>query len=239
MSQEETWREHSDGKSIQWTAFQYLERLCAIAPITIRLSLVVSCSGRMEKTLVRRRRTRKVKPPRTSAAVLFFVDITFVQTTVWLQDNRETKTWISTRLEKESILEQQDQNISKYRLGDLVKSSMISFNFHSLRILALFGHFVATTALFWTSDQSVHVTLKPNYSNSKFESTKSGYQTVISLGIILLSLETLLVYLDQGHLRFKDVFSFGCDVSATFFILWMILDGLGWDTYVYIFSFCV
>lgn len=118
-------------------------------------------------------------------------------------------------------------------------SSMISFNFHSLRILALFGHFVATTALFWTSDQCVHVTLKPNYSNTKFESTKSGYQTVISLGIILLSLETLLVYLDQGHLRFKDVFCFGCDVAATFFILWMILDGLGWDTYVYIFSFCV
>ncbi len=116
---------------------------------------------------------------------------------------------------------------------------MISFSFQSIRLLALFAHFVATTALFWTSDQCVHVTLGPNYSKNNFDSTKAGYQTVISLGIILLLLQGFLVFLDQGKLRFKDVFALGCDLSAIFFILWIILDGLGWDTYIYIFSFCV
>lgn len=115
----------------------------------------------------------------------------------------------------------------------------MTVGFHALRITALFLHFVLTTALYWTKFQSVNVTLKPNYSNDEYLRKEASYETVISLGIILLSLQGAMLFFDQGKLRLKDVFGIASDLAAAFFILWIILDGLGWDTYIYIFSFCV
>lgn len=115
----------------------------------------------------------------------------------------------------------------------------MSTGFHSLRITSLFLHFILTTSLFWTKSQSINVTLQPNYSNTEFRDKEASYETVISLGIILLSLQGVMLFFDQGKLRLKDVFGVASDIAASFFILWITLDGLGWDTYIYIFSFCV
>jgi len=111
--------------------------------------------------------------------------------------------------------------------------------FQDARMAALFAHLVCTTGLIWTRYPSVQITLKPGYSSAAYTAAENSYLSAIAFGIIFLVLESLLVYLDQGRISLRSLLSMVLDISSCFFLLWIMLDGLAWDTYYFLFFFCV
>jgi hypothetical protein len=97
----------------------------------------------------------------------------------------------------------------------------------------------STTFLIWTRYPSVQITLKPNYSSTDYKFAEDSYLGLLSFAVLLLSFQICILPLSIGKLSFRSVFNSGLDAAAVFFNCWTALDGLGWDTYIYIFVFCV
>lgn len=114
-----------------------------------------------------------------------------------------------------------------------------NLSFGSLRLLALITHFVVTTGLLWTRNDSLQVTLKASASRNEFKEINSAYVGIISFALISLILEMIMLLLAPKRVSLFSAIKLFLDVIGSFFIAWIILDGLEWLTYVYIFVFCV
>jgi hypothetical protein len=83
------------------------------------------------------------------------------------------------------------------------------------------------------------VTLKATATRADYNEIEGSYLSLISFGLISLALEMLMTMIAPHHITLFGTLKLFLDVVATFFIAWIILDGLEWLTYVYIFVFCV
>lgn len=112
-------------------------------------------------------------------------------------------------------------------------------DFASVRLWALCSHFILTTFLFWTRYQSIRMTLSSTQSDADYTAAENSYLALLSLGIFLLVMEFLMLPFNYNKLTFRAAIGVGLDAAACFFISWMVLDALAWQTYIYIFVFCV
>jgi hypothetical protein len=111
--------------------------------------------------------------------------------------------------------------------------------FSTFKVFSWISHFIATTCLYWTRYPSVQIILGPDYSDSLYLAQESSYMSVISLGLIFLIFQGLALPFEQNKLHILSVLGCALDLSAIFFIIWIVLDGLAWTTYSYIFCSCV
>jgi hypothetical protein len=111
--------------------------------------------------------------------------------------------------------------------------------FASLRLIALMSHFVLTTALLWTKFDSLQVTLKANASKHDYESINSSYTGLIASSLIALLFEMMWTTATAKNVSLSGTIQLFMDIVGCFFIAWIVLDGLSWTTYIYIFVFCV
>ena len=111
----------------------------------------------------------------------------------------------------------------------------------SLRLLALYAHLVGTCFLLWTRQDSVSVSIPLNRRNT-YHAVDSAYVSLISGGIAILSLRILLLMLlgsSLGELSLFTCLELMLDSWASFWLAWMVLDGLDWTSYIPLFVFCV
>lgn len=111
--------------------------------------------------------------------------------------------------------------------------------FHSLRAIFLIVHAFATAILIWTPYNSVSVTLRPNYSQHEYIVVRKTFIAVVSLGCVFLIFRLISLLSDIYSKSLRASVQLVGDIFGSFFILWMILDGLSWKTYVFVFMFCV
>jgi hypothetical protein len=113
------------------------------------------------------------------------------------------------------------------------------FRISSLRLFALYAHFLVTCVLYWTRHDCVTVTLSYKATDSDYDVQEENFVAVLSVQIVVL----LFRFLCHGCVgatvvRLDSCISLLLDCSATFFIVWMILDGWDWRVFIYIFLFC-
>mmetsp|Transcript_3062 Transcript_3062/g.4770 ORF Transcript_3062/g.4770 Transcript_3062/m.4770 type:complete len:323 (-) Transcript_3062:1140-2108(-) len=114
-----------------------------------------------------------------------------------------------------------------------------SFSFASLRLLALMFHFLFTTFLYWTKQDSLQVALKPTSTVHDYEIIDSAYTGLISFGLICITFNIVSSIASTSSISFFGIIQLFLDVVACFFVAWIALDGLEWTTYVYILVFCI
>ena len=105
----------------------------------------------------------------------------------------------------------------------------------SYRIFALFIHFIFTVALFWTKVDSVQVATQDTSTREEYSEV---YDNLISFGIACLIIKALCLSINISYISFSTCIHLALDVIGAFFVLWISLDGLTWQTYIVIFVFC-
>lgn len=112
-------------------------------------------------------------------------------------------------------------------------------SFSSLRIVAIYVHFIVTCVLFWTKYDSLRVSLSSTASAAEYNYFNRVYTALLSFGLLLIILEAIVFALKHQEKSFASAMHLFMDLIAIFFIMWIILDGLDWRTYIYIFVFCL
>jgi hypothetical protein len=115
--------------------------------------------------------------------------------------------------------------------------SLLSFS--SLRVIALISHFILTTTLLWTRYDCIMVGLKPGFSLSQYRQVESQFEGIISFGIVSLIFEIIMIMLAPHSISLFDTIKLFLDLLASFIIVWMVLDGLHWRTYIFVLVICV
>ena len=110
---------------------------------------------------------------------------------------------------------------------------------NSLRAFALISHFFITIVLLYCDFDSVAVTLRSNATQNDFDEARFQFRALMSAGLVFLLLRAYHVGYDTNTLTFIGVMSCALDLLAAFLIAWMIVDGLDWRMYIYLFVFCV
>lgn len=118
----------------------------------------------------------------------------------------------------------------------LLLSNILSFE--SLRTIAFILHFFVTTILFWTPYDSIAVSLHLQHTSHDYELTRQRFIGVIVFGITLLSIRGVIMNFEIHLVSLKTVINLCADCIATYFIIWTIIDGLDWRTYIYVVVFC-
>ncbi len=113
------------------------------------------------------------------------------------------------------------------------------FSFSTLRIIFMFTHFVLTSCLLWTKQDSLQVTLSFKDGHLDYKNIENQYDGLISFGLFLIVAEFVVFAYNHGTKSFSSAIHLLLDIIASFFIAWIILDGLDWRTYIYILSFCL
>ncbi len=112
------------------------------------------------------------------------------------------------------------------------------FNLSSLRLFALFSHFLVSIVLFWTRGDTIGVSFSVWQSASEYSLLDNQMLALLSLNLICLLVESIILGFIFDAVRLDSCIHLVLDISATFFITWMILDGWTWSTFIYIFLFC-
>ena len=110
--------------------------------------------------------------------------------------------------------------------------------FQSLRVFAFLAHLVATSFLVWTRHDSVSVTVAPQDS-AAYTYADDQYLALLGAGLTLLVLRLLLLPGVFATLSLGAGLELVLDCLAVFFVAWIVLDGLAWTTYLFVFGFCV
>jgi len=116
---------------------------------------------------------------------------------------------------------------------------LVDFQVRAMRVMALFSHFLLTTGLYWTKFDSIQVAMENYKSDSEFLIANQQYVGMISFSLISLLFQVVVLGLAPDHISLMTMLHLAADCSACFWISWIILDGLDWHTYIYIFVFCV
>jgi hypothetical protein len=83
------------------------------------------------------------------------------------------------------------------------------------------------------------VSLPPNKADSSRASVDNAYLSLIGAGISLLLLRFALMMAGRMSLSLRSCLALILDVWASFMLIWIMLDGLDWTTYISVFAFCV
>lgn len=116
--------------------------------------------------------------------------------------------------------------------------SLDLFSHHVLRFDALMLHFILTTMLIWTKFDSIQTSIYYT-DNSSFSDRNQSYLGMVYTSLILLLIRLVFLGFDKSNVTFTGVISLFLDCLACFFIVWIVLDGLIWSSYAYVFGFCV
>jgi len=100
-------------------------------------------------------------------------------------------------------------------------------------------HFIVTNFLYWTRYQSIAVTLKLSNTQEDYNYVENSYFTMISFAIFLLLVQFFTMAFNFDRITFRAALTLGLNVAAIFFVSWIALEGLSWDTYTYVFIFCI
>jgi len=76
-------------------------------------------------------------------------------------------------------------------------------------------------------------------SDHEFKIMNQQYLGLIGFGLIALVFQMLFLSFAPDQITLATMLHLGADCAACFWISWIVLDGLDWRTYVYIFVFCV
>ena len=111
-------------------------------------------------------------------------------------------------------------------------------NQYVFRWYALVLHFFLTTVLLWTKIDSIQVSIY-YLDNAGYSTANYQYEGMIVSAIVILILRAFFLILEGNRLSLAGSLVLMTDVLACFFVAWIILDGLIWTTYGYVFFFCV
>ena len=116
---------------------------------------------------------------------------------------------------------------------------LVDFKVPAMRVLALISHFLLTTGLLWTKFDSIQVSMRDYTSDHEYKIMNQQYEGIVSFSLIALFVQAVVLGLSPDRITLATMLHLGADCAACFWISWIILDGLDWYTYVYIFVFCV
>jgi len=116
---------------------------------------------------------------------------------------------------------------------------IVDFKMGMMRCYALFSHILLTTGLYWTKFDSLQVSMVDYTSDHEFIIANQQYVGLISFAIVSLFVEVCFLMASHENVNLGFVMHLFLDVCACFFLSWIILDGQEWQTYGYIFFFCV
>lgn len=116
---------------------------------------------------------------------------------------------------------------------------MDNLSFPSIRLYALLSHFIMTCSLLWTRFDSIQVTLHSGYTKSDYKEKEDIYVGLVAFGLALLSAQLFMFATSYYQVNIEATLHLVLDVTACFFIAWIVMDGLDWRTYIYILCFCV
>ena len=106
-----------------------------------------------------------------------------------------------------------------------------------MRTFSLFAHILFTTVLYWTKFDSIQISMVNRLDDSEYKSADESFTGLISMSLIFLLIK--MVYLGmETQVTLSTVIHVFLDVVACLFISWIFLDGLMWQTYIYVFAFC-
>ena len=112
-------------------------------------------------------------------------------------------------------------------------------SFQSIRILSIFCHFLVTTVLLWTREDSIVVSLNAHYQPKEYNTQRDRYLSIIGFALIGLLWKAVCFSLTYHTISLLSAINIFLDVIGTFFVIWIFLDGLEWVNYIYIFVFCM
>jgi hypothetical protein len=109
------------------------------------------------------------------------------------------------------------------------------------RIYAATTHLFITCVLFWTRFPSVHIALTIDHADSQstFNRYDNEFKSLIQAGVVFQVVNMLFLFMLHDKVSLSSTFMGVMDVTGAFFTLWMILDGLVFYNYHWIFWFCV
>ena len=108
-----------------------------------------------------------------------------------------------------------------------------------MRVFALFSHFLLTTGLVWTRVASIQVGMTSYKEEDYYRASNASYSGMIGTALACLIAEMVFLGYDNNNVTLSSMIHLFLDIVACFFNAWMILDGLVWYTYSYVFVFCV
>ena len=111
-------------------------------------------------------------------------------------------------------------------------------NQYVFRWYALLLHFILTTMLLWTKIDSIQVSIY-YLNNTSYNTYNYQYEGMIASALVMLILRAFFLILEGNQLTLAGSLMLATDILACFFVAWIILDGLIWTTYGYVFVFCV
>lgn len=117
---------------------------------------------------------------------------------------------------------------------------LCDFRISFMRVFVLFSHILFTTFLYWTKIDQIQVTLPPPslLANAQYKADDISYTGFLSVGLIFLFIEVFYLGFEVQITIWSCLHLF-LDFCANLFLVWIILDGLTWTSYIYIFVFCV
>jgi Transmembrane protein len=114
---------------------------------------------------------------------------------------------------------------------------LYDFRFPMMRTFSLFAHILFTTVLYWTKFDSIQIGMVHRSDDSEYKSANESFTGLLSVSLIFLLIK--MVYLGmETQVTLSTVMHLFLDVAACLFISWIFLDGLVWETYIYVFAFC-
>lgn len=111
-------------------------------------------------------------------------------------------------------------------------------NHHVFRIYAFLGHFILTVMLLWTKIDSLQTDMF-YYDSTRYKQNNNIYEGMIISAIIMLMIRSIFLVLEGNRVSLFGTLILCLDLVACFFLSWIILDGLVWYQYAYIYGFCV
>lgn len=103
-----------------------------------------------------------------------------------------------------------------------------------LRLFFLYTHLILTLALFWTKVDIVQLSA----SKSDFEKVSEDFNVLIAIGVFCILIKAISYGLTYNRMSLSFVAHFLCDIIASFFVFWIILDGWTWESYMVILVLC-
>ena len=132
----------------------------------------------------------------------------------------------------------------------------------NMRLLAMISHFVLTTGkllllsiylhkliiiiiitmligLYWTKIDSIQVGMIDYTDRHEYYLANTQYSSLIIFGLIFIIVEFISYGITYENIDILCMMHLFLDIVGCFTVSWIILDGLDWRTYIYIFVFCV
>eukprot|EP01041_Mallomonas_annulata_P001177 gene1177-2289_t len=112
----------------------------------------------------------------------------------------------------------------------------MNLNVLFLRIITLFTHFLITTFIVWVHIDQIQIVTP---SDSEYKTYADTLQNLCFAALVLLGIELLLMGFVFRISLFSMCIHISLDILGSFLTLWMILDGLDWRIYPFVFIVCV